>query len=181
MRIVGGRYRGRKLSAPDDRTIRPTTDRMRERMFNILQHSPHLDWPPARVCDLFAGTGALGLEALSRGAQHVAFVDMSAQALRLVRANLAALGEAADVIRADASRLPAASAPYDLVMMDPPYAKGLAIPAIASALARGYLAPSALIALEQGADDPLDLPAELTVLSQKAQGVTKFYLIGRSI
>ena len=129
MRIVGGRFRGRTLSAPKSQAIRPTADRLREALFNILTHSYGDPVEGARVLDLFAGTGALGLEALSRGAAFVLFVDDGAEARALLRGNVDALGAggATKVYRRDATRLGPAHPmePFSLVFLDPPYGKGL--------------------------------------------------------
>ena len=130
MRIVGGRLGGRTLLAPKSQAIRPTADRLREALFNILQHSYGDPVEGARVLDLFAGTGALGLEALSRGAAFVLFVDDGAEARALLRGNVDALGAggASKVYRRDATRLGPAHPmePFSLAFLDPPYGKGLA-------------------------------------------------------
>ena len=157
MRIVGGRWRGRALHAPGDvKGIRPTADRVREAIFNILAASG-FGMAGARVLDLFAGTGALGLEAMSRGAAHGAFVERSAAAAGLLQRNLALFeGIDAVAIRADATRLPPCPvAAFDLAFCDPPYGTGQGAASLASALARGWLAPGATIVLEEGAEVPL--------------------------
>ena len=134
MRIVGGRLRGRTLTAPNSQAIRPTADRLRESLFNILAHAYGDPVEGARVLDLFAGTGALGLEALSRGAGFVLFVDDGAEARALLRGNVDALGAggASKVYRRDATKLGPAHPmePFSLVFLDPPYGKGLAEPAL---------------------------------------------------
>src|SRR5258708_7807413 len=130
MRIVGGRLRGRALSAPRSSTIRPTADRLRESLYNILVHGYGDPVSGARVLDLFAGTGALGLEAVSRGASFALFVDDAAEARALLRANVEALGlgGVTRIFRRDATRLGPAPpvAPFSLALADPPYGKGLA-------------------------------------------------------
>ncbi len=156
MRIVGGRLRGRALAAPRTRDIRPTSDRLRESLFNILAHAYDDPSTGARVLDLFAGTGALGLEAMSRGAAFALFVDDGAEARALIRENVATLGlgGATKIFRRDATKLGAAHPiePFSLVFLDPPYGRGLAAPALIAARAGGWLAPGALIVVEESAD-----------------------------
>ena len=153
MRIVGGRLRGRALAGPKAQAIRPTADRLRESLFNILIHAYGDPVTGARVLDLFAGTGALGLEALSRGARFALFVDDGAEARALIRQNVEALGLAAAtrLFRRDATKLGTADAvaPFALVFLDPPYGKGLAEQALASALEGGWLTDDALLVVEE--------------------------------
>ena len=178
MRIVGGRLRGLKLAevgvGDAAAHLRPTTDRVREAMFNLLTNGAHaMPLEGARVLDLFAGTGALGLEALSRGAARVAFVDDGAAARALIRRNieLARAQGVTDLWRRDATTLgPNRGAGYDLLLLDPPYGKGLGDAAVASALAGGWLAPGATVLWEEGAA-PM-LPAPLTLLDQRRYGDT---------
>src|SRR4051794_24644756 len=148
MRIVGGRFRRRTLSVPKSQAIRPTADRLREALFNILTHSYGDAVEGARVLDLFAGTGALGLEALSRGAAFVLFVDDGAEARALLRGNVDTLGAggATKVYRRDATRLGPAHPmePFSLAFLDPPYGKGLAEQALVSARDGGWLTTEAL-------------------------------------
>jgi 16S rRNA (guanine966-N2)-methyltransferase len=159
MRIIAGTHRGTALAPvgagdPSAR-LRPTSDRVREAIFNLLLHGGHGDpVTGARVLDLFAGTGALGLEALSRGAVRVAFVDDGAAARALLRRNveiLRAMGTT-DVWRRDATRLGQnRGAPYGLIFLDPPYGRGLGEAALASAAAGGWIAPGAVAVWEEGA------------------------------
>jgi 16S rRNA (guanine966-N2)-methyltransferase len=153
VRIVGGRLRGRALAAPKSQGIRPTADRLRESLFNILMHAYGDPISGARVLDLFAGTGALGLEAISRGAAFALFVDDGAEARALLRQNVEALGVAAvtRIFRRDATRLGPAHpvAPFSLLFLDPPYAKGLAEKALASAREGRWLTEKALIVVEE--------------------------------
>jgi 16S rRNA (guanine966-N2)-methyltransferase len=155
MRIVGGRLRGRLLAAPKSNAIRPTADRLRESLFNILVHAYGDPITDARVLDLFAGTGALGLEALSRGAAFALFVDDGAEARALLRENVEALGlgGATRVFRRDAVKLGPARPlePFSLVFLDPPYGQGLAEKALVSARAGGWLTSDALIVVEEAA------------------------------
>ncbi len=153
MRVVGGRLRGRSLSPPKSQAIRPTADRLRETLFNILVHSFDDPITGARVLDLFAGTGALGIEALSRGAEFALFVDDSAEARALLRENVATLGlgGVSRIFRRDATKLGSARpvTPFSLAFLDPPYGQGLAMKALASAGSGGWLAPNALIIVEE--------------------------------
>ena len=156
MRIVGGRLRGRTLASPRSQAIRPTADRLRESLFNILVHAYGDPVTGARVLDLYAGTGAFGLEALSRGAAFALLVDDAAEARALLRENIAALGlgGVTRIFRRDATRLGPAHPvePFSLVFLDPPYGKGLAEKALVSARAGGWLAQGALIVVEEAAD-----------------------------
>jgi 16S rRNA (guanine966-N2)-methyltransferase len=159
MRIIGGQHRGLTLASvgkgDEGAHLRPTPDRVRESLFNVLMgHGlPH----EARVLDLFAGTGALGLEALSRGAAHATFVDNGRVAQGLIRENLTKARRLADatVLNCAADKLPATSLPCDLVFLDPPYGKFLGGPAVLAAKAQGWLAPNALIVLEDSAPQPV--------------------------
>jgi 16S rRNA (guanine966-N2)-methyltransferase len=155
MRIVGGRLRGRALAAPRSPAIRPTADRLREALFNILLHAYGDPVGAARVLDLFAGTGALGLEALSRGAGFALLIDDAAEARALMRDNVAALGLGgmARIFRRDAAALGDVHplAPFSLVFLDPPYGQGLAERALISARAGKWLLPDALIVVEEAA------------------------------
>lgn len=183
MRIIGGTLRGLKLAdvgAGDPGAhLRPTTDRVRESIFNLLVNGVHGDpIPGARVLDLFAGTGALGLEALSRGAGRVAFVDDGVAARGLLRSNIEkarAMG-VTDVWRRDATRLGEnRSAPYGLVFLDPPYGLGLGERALASALAGGWIAPDAMIVWEEAAPPP-PVPG-LARIDQRRYGDTTVTLL----
>jgi 16S rRNA (guanine966-N2)-methyltransferase len=155
MRIVGGRLRGRVLTGPNTGAIRPTADRLRESLFNILIHGYGDPVTGARVLDLFAGTGALGLEAMSRGAAFALFVDDGAEARALIRGNVEALGLGGTtrIFRRDAAKLGSAHPvePFSLVFADPPYGKGLAEHSLQSARAGGWLMPDALIVVEEAA------------------------------
>jgi 16S rRNA (guanine966-N2)-methyltransferase len=153
MRIVGGRLRGRPLAAPKSQAIRPTADRLREALFNILTHAYGDPITGARVLDLFAGTGALGLEALSRGAAFALFVDDGAEARALLRQNVETLGLAAvtKIFRRDATKLGPAHPvePFSLALLDPPYGKGSAERALISARDGGWLMQDALVVVEE--------------------------------
>jgi 16S rRNA (guanine966-N2)-methyltransferase len=155
MRIVGGKLRGRTLQGPKSNAIRPTSDRLRETIFNVLVHAYGDPITDARVLDLFAGTGALGLEALSRGARFALFVEESVEARGLIRANVEALGliGRSNVFRRDASKLGERETvePFDLVFCDPPYGQGLAEEALISAREGDWLKAGAIAVVEEAA------------------------------
>lgn len=181
MRIVAGRFSGRRLRSPEDRTVRPTGEKVRQALFNILQHGDYPVLNGARVADLFAGSGALGLEALSRGAGHVLFVERSPKSLRLLQQNIAALGaeDACHVLRKDAAALPSATDPFDIVFLDPPYRKALAAPALSALLQRGWLAADAALIWESAADEEDAVPAALRVVDDRVYGETRLRFLKR--
>lgn len=151
MRIVGGRFRGRSLVAPNSQNIRPTTDRTRESLFNILSNK--FEFSGKRVIDLFAGTGALGLEAISRGCNFALFVEQSAEGRALLRQNIETLGLQGNsrIFKRDATKLGDAGPiqPFDIVFLDPPYSKGLGEKAIAELLRGNWLCDNAIVILEE--------------------------------
>ncbi len=178
MRIVGGKFKGRTIHSPDGRATRPTTDRVREAIFNRLEHGvAGLSIDGARVLDLFAGTGALGLEALSRGARNVLFIDDSEAARGLIRRNADELGVIGQVKlwRRDAAKLGpcAPMSPFDLVFLDPPYGKGLADKALAALVAGGWLEPGAVVVVEEAAKAEVALPEAFEVLDDSRYGETR--------
>ena len=174
MRIVGGKFRGRGLAGPRGRDIRPTSDHLRESLFNILRHGYGLPQPQTRVLDLFAGSGALGLEAISRGAAHAVFVDTGTEGRGLIRTNIEALGltGVTRILRRDATQLGQAGtiSPFDLVFCDPPYRRGLGEAALASAAAGAWLKPDALCILEEHAEADVRLPAGFDLLERRETG-----------
>lgn len=181
MRIVGGRLRGRTLKGPPSQAIRPTADRLRESLFNILAHAYGDPAEGARVLDLFAGTGALGIEALSRGAAFSLFVDDGVEARALLRANVEALGlgGTSKVYRRDATRLGPAypMEPFSLVFADPPYGKGLAERALASARDGGWLMPQALVVVEEAVAAAFKAPEGFAVLERRTYDDTEFVVL----
>jgi 16S rRNA (guanine966-N2)-methyltransferase len=185
MRIVGGRLRGRTLAAPKTQAVRPTADRLRESLFNILAHAYGDPIEGARVLDLFAGTGALGFEALSRGASFVLFVDDGAEARALLRGNVEALGAggATKVYRRDATRLgPVAPLePFSLAFLDPPYHRGLAEKALLSAGEGGWLAPDALVVVEEAADAAFKAPDGFEEIERRRYDDTEFAFLRRRL
>jgi len=176
MRIIGGKWRGHRLASvgrgDPARHLRPTTDRVRESIFNLLTGGRLGDpLPGANVLDVFAGTGALGLEALSRGAQHVTFIENGRAALSILRENIARLGadDATTVIARDATRLPAnTAAPATLVFLDPPYGKGLGERALSALQRGGWLAPGAVIVWEEAT--PKEPPQGFSLLDRRRYG-----------
>jgi 16S rRNA (guanine966-N2)-methyltransferase len=169
MRVVAGRFRGRALKAPSTPAVRPTSDRLRETIFNILAHAYDDPVTDARVIDLFAGTGALGIEALSRGAKFALFVDDGAEGRALLRANVEALG------RRDATKLGAMppQPPFTLAFLDPPYGRGLAPRALDSLRDGGWLTDGALCVVEESADVELVAPVGFELIETREQGDTR--------
>jgi len=179
MRLVAGRHKGRRLTAPPGRIARPTADRVRQALFDILAHTDLVELDGAVVVDAFAGSGALGLEALSRGADRASFLELHPESLAALHANIAALGEESrtKVIRADAARPPAAPAPCTLALLDPPYHSGLAGPCLAGLAARGWLADQALVVVELAADEDFAAPAGFDVVDSRRHGAAKLVFV----
>lgn len=176
MRIIGGTHRGTALASVGKGDVgahlRPTSDRVRESLFNILQGGRFGDPVNSpRVLDLFAGTGALGLEALSRGAAHVTFVDSGRVAQKLIRENIGRLRRQADttLLQTDVNRMPPGE-PSELIFLDPPYGKGLGVAALKAAKAQGWIGPEALIVWEENSTQPA--PEGFTGLDQRRYGDT---------
>ncbi|MBU2580461.1 MAG: 16S rRNA (guanine(966)-N(2))-methyltransferase RsmD [Alphaproteobacteria bacterium] len=177
MRIVGGRFRGRPLAAPKGASTRPTSNRVRESVFNVLAHSP--ECPPlegARIIDLFAGTGALGLEALSRGAAFALFVETDASARAAVQENIEAFGlqGVTRLFRRDATDLGPANARdrYDIAFLDPPYGNGLGERALRALQTGGWLKSGAIAILEERAGTALELPQAFQTFDERSYGDT---------
>jgi 16S rRNA (guanine966-N2)-methyltransferase len=181
MRIIGGKFRGKTLSSPSDDSIRPTSDRARESIFNILGSRLGPVLAGKRVLDLFAGTGALGCEALSRGAKFALFVDEGAEARGLIRANIEALSltGVTKIFRRDASKMGeiGALAPFDLVFCDPPYGKGLAEKSIASARAGGWFAAGTLIVVEEAVKAAFQTPEGFQEMERRQYGDSEIILL----
>lgn len=175
MRVIGGRFRGKRLISPPGDFIRPTSDRAREALFNILEHGePSVRG--ARFVDLFAGTGAVGIEALSRGAGDVVLIENDPQALGLLRRNLQGLGDQTSirVLERDATRLGRARAPADLVFLDPPYHAALASQTLESLHAGGWLSAGARIVVELEHTKVLPAPEALTLEDERRYGAARF-------
>jgi 16S rRNA (guanine966-N2)-methyltransferase len=181
MRVVGGRLRSRPIAGPKSDSVRPTSDRLREALFNILTHSYSDPVTGARVLDLFAGTGALGIEAISRGADFALFVDDGVEARALLRDNVESLGlgGVTRIFRRDASRLGPAYPldPFSLVFLDPPYGQGLAEKSLVSARDGGWLMPEALLVVEEAADAGFKAPDGFTELERRRYDDTEFTFI----
>jgi 16S rRNA (guanine966-N2)-methyltransferase len=186
MRITGGQFRGRTLAAPKDAQVRPTSDKVRQAIFNILAHNDFgcgFSLEGACVADLFAGTGAMGIEAISRSASFCLFVDEAAESRALIRENVEAfqLTGASKIWRRDATQLgpmPAGSGgPFRLVFLDPPYRKRLLLPALKSLAEGNWLAPNALLLAETAEDEVFDFPPGFTLLDERAYGDTTVRLL----
>jgi 16S rRNA (guanine966-N2)-methyltransferase len=181
MRIVGGKFRGRALATPGSNAIRPTTDRTRESLFNILVHNYPEKFESTRVLDLFAGTGALGLEALSRGARYGVFIEDSTEGRGLIRTNVETFGLLGNtkIFRRDATKLGDAGTiePFDLVFADPPYGKGFGEMAFKSALDGGWLNPDTLLVLEEEAEAMVDLDSRFSIVEERPYGGTVIRLV----
>lgn len=181
MRIVGGRLKGRRLHGPRSDAIRPTSDRLRESLFNILAHSYNVPRPETRVLDLFAGTGALALEAISRGAAHALLVEMGVEGRGIIRTNIEALGltGVTRILRRDATDLGKVGtiALFSLVFCDPPYGKGLGERALVSAAEGGWLLPDAVCVLEERATADISLPPCFEALERREMGESQMLLM----
>jgi len=185
MRIVGGELRGRKLQNPTDDRVRPTSDRIREALFNVLAHGSFGDFSlqDARVLDLFAGTGALGLEAVSRGASFALFVDDHTASRGLIRTNAEELGVTGRIklYKRDATKLgprPASAGPaFNLIFADPPYGKGLGEKALTAALEGDWIAPDALIVLEEDRDQTISPPPGFEEVDRRTYATTQILLM----
>ena len=182
MRIVAGKFRSARIEAPKGLATRPTSDKVRQALFNVLEHGgPRVNFDGARVLDLFAGSGALGLEALSRGARFCLFVDESAEARAAVRRNVQALHltGGTKIWRRDATKLGEAGtlAPFDLVFLDPPYGKGLGIKALRSVASGRWTKAGAIAVLEERADVDIDVPKSFEEVDTRAYGDTKIIVM----
>jgi len=177
-RIIAGKHRGRRLEVPSGLAVRPTAERLREALFSILQQLE----PPlagARFVDLFAGSGAVGLEALSRGAARLTAVENDRAAAAALRRNVEKLGESGRVkiVVGDATRLPRATEPADLVYLDPPYLSGLAVSALQSLVTCGWLRPATLVIVELAAREPFRPPASFTLEDERRYGAGRIVLL----
>ncbi len=175
MRIIAGKWRGRALAAPPGDATRPTADRVREALFSMLT-SRLGSFEGLRVLDGFAGTGALGLEALSRGAAHCTFVERDGAAVKVLKANVAKMGADAAVLTTPVENLGLAHAPCDLILLDPPYGEGLGDVALARLVAQGWVAPHALVSVETAKKDELAAPG-FEVLAVRDHGKARLHLL----
>lgn len=182
LRIIAGTHRGRKLTPLEGGNVRPTAGRAREAIFNILAHAafaPRPVYEDAIVLDAFAGSGALGLEALSRGARFVSFMERDRIARGILTANVTALGATrqAAVLAADALRPPRASAPASLIFLDPPYAEDWASPALTALAAAQWLLPEAITVVELAAKRDFIPPADFAPLDERRYGAAKIVFL----
>lgn len=176
VRIIGGRARGRRLAVPKGTITRPTTDKVREALFNVLAHRVGIALAGARVLDLFAGAGTLGLEALSRGAEAAVFVEADGRVARTLRANLEAVAGGTLVRRKVAAFLAGEpDAAYDLVFLDPPYARGHVAPTLAAL--GPWRAPEGVICVDHDPAEPIDPPEGLTIAFERRYGASKITVL----
>jgi 16S rRNA (guanine966-N2)-methyltransferase len=189
MRITGGQFRGRALAEPPDDRVRPTSDKVRQAIFNILAHNDFemgFGLEGARVVDVFAGTGALGLEALSRGAAYALFIDDSAESRALIRKNVEtmSLTGVTKIWRRDAMDMgplgAGAGGPFELAFLDAPYRKGLTEKALLSLATGGWLSPNALAVAETAAEEELEPPQGFALLDCRIYGETAVHIFGAS-
>ena len=184
MRIVAGNHRGRVIVAPKGHSTRPTADRTRQALFNVLEHAA---WSPGlagvRVIDLFAGSGAFGLEAVSRGAAFALFVDTDPAALTAMAENIAGLRVEAfcEVRRGDAARPGASAAPFDLAFVDPPYDKGLVEPCLRNLASGDWLADGAIAIVEQGAHEAAPVSVDFETLDNRTWGAARVWFLKRRV
>ena len=182
MRVVAGKHRGRKLAAPEGGEVRPTSERAREALFDILAHGRLSDGPAyedAQVLDAFAGTGAFGLEALSRGARYVSFIERDRDVRALLKENITTLGETlhAAIIAGDALKPPRATGPCSLAFLDPPYREDLTAPALLGLARAGWLADNALVIVELAAREDFEVPNGFALLDERRYGAARFVFL----
>ena len=179
--VLAGRHRGRRLETPTGSCVRPTQARVRKSLFDLLEHSPRVDRQlvGASILDLFAGTGALGIEALSRGAAVVTFVERDPDAVSVLSRNIAALGEQrrARILHADALRLPASTFAAAFVFVDAPYGEGLAEPALDAARADGWVIEGGIAAVELGRRETFPIPSGCRLIDERVYGTTRICLL----
>ena len=184
MRITAGAHRGRRLAVPAGRDVRPTSDRARQALFNILDHGGFVDGGgspirDAHVLDAFAGSGALGLEALSRGAASATFMETASSALDAIRQNVKACREEdkAEILRADATKPPQARTVCAIAFLDAPYSKGLTVPSLTALAAAGWLADGAICCVELAADEAFTPPEEFEPIDERKYGAARIVLL----
>ncbi len=181
MRIIGGKFKGKKLISPSNNKIRPTSDRVREAIFNILSIKIKNNFAAQNVLDLFAGSGALGLEAASRGANNIVFIDNGAHARSLIRRQIdnLALTNNVKLLGYDAANLRKNTKfpPFNLIFLDPPYQKGLGEKALISALKNGWIADKAMIIFEEQANKNIEFPEQFTISDRRKFGNSEIYFL----
>lgn len=179
MRIIGGKYRGKKLIAPNDASIRPTTDRMRETLFNMLEHGSGPGIRGAKILDLFAGTGALGIEALSRGAGHVTFIDNNPRSMKLIKQNTALIKspENTTYLTIDGAKISKTQDPFDIIFIDPPYHKEMIGPVLANIHEQELLSDDGLIIIEYSSSENVEIPEYFSELKSRKIGDASFSIL----
>lgn len=183
MRVIAGKWRGKKLQTPEGKDIRPTSDRARGAIFNVLAHGKPaamgFSLPDANVLDAFAGTGALGLEALSRGAKHASFIENAATSIAVIRANVIACGalQKCDIYQADAAKPLAAKRACSLILMDPPYGKKLVGPSLTALSSAGWMEESAICCVELGKGEAFDPPNGFETLDDRRYGAARIVIL----
>lgn len=177
MRIIAGNYRGKKLFSPQNEGVRPTSDRTREALFNVLNSRLDLPWNAYRFLDVFAGTGACGFEALSRGVEKVCFIDRTPLTVRKNATLFPKEMPRIKVIAADAAKLPAANEKYNLFFMDPPYHQGLVVPALNSLVAQGWLSTDAVGIAEVEKSEQPEIPEIFKVTDERIYGLAKILFL----
>lgn len=177
MRIIGGLYRGKKLLSPRSSNIRPTSDQSREAIFNILYSKLDKEWKDLNLADIFTGSGAFALEAVSRGVASVTMVDLD---LTDAKRNVALFPheqKKINQLKADATHLPYSQKTYDIIFLDAPYNKGLSEQALSSLIKQNWLAPDSICVVELAKDESFSCPHELTVIDERSYGITRFIFL----
>jgi 16S rRNA (guanine966-N2)-methyltransferase len=181
MRIIAGRFRGRRLIVPEGLSVRPTSDRARGALFDMLRHGKPAGagfrLEGARVLDAFAGTGALGLEALSRGAEHATFFEPAPAARAALKRNIAACRAEAEILAVDATEPPPAATARDLALLDPPYGEGLAGPALTALTGAGWFAKDAIACVETARDDAFEVPPGFEEIDDRRHGAARLRIL----
>lgn len=183
MRIIGGTYRGKKLITPDNAKIRPTTDRMRETLFNILEHGTGPGIRGSKILDLFAGTGALGIEALSRGADHVTFVDNDPRSMKLIKQNTTLIKnpENTSYLTIDGTKTIKNQEPFDIIFIDPPYHKEMINPVLTNIHVQKLLSENGLIIIEYSSSEDIEIPEYFSEIKAKKIGDASFSILEHSV
>lgn len=179
MRIIGGKYRGKKLTTPTDNNIRPTTDRMRETLFNMLEHGSGPGIRGSRVLDLYAGSGALGIEALSRNAEYVSFVDNNHNSIKLIKDNIRLIDSPENVstISMDASKINNRGNTFDIIFIDPPYRKDLVTPTLTNLIDQKLIKEKGIAVVEYASNEKIDIPKGFIEIKTKTMGESTFSIL----
>lgn len=179
MRIIGGKYRGKKLIPPADINIRPTTDRMRETLFNMLEHGTGPGVRGSSILDLYAGSGALGIEALSRHAKHVTFVDNNYKSMKLIKDNCSLIGKPQNTLflSNDGSKIQKNHIEYDVIFIDPPYRKNLILPTLENIFSQKLINEDGIAIIEYASDEDIKLPKFFLEIKKKKMGEATFSIL----